>query len=257
MYIYKIVNLLNGKFYVGQRSKESKNDYYFGSGKILKNAISKYGKENFEKIIIEDNISNKESLNEKEIYWIKELKSRDIYGNYNLTDGGDGTIGYKHTLEDNAKNIKTRMITIYQYDLNLKLINKWNSISEAARFYNIKDSNIIKCLKGNSLTCNKFYWSYNILSDDERMRIFSEIQKKSPANKGKTMSPEFCKKISESQLGEKNHNFGKPRSAETIEKIRLSNIETKKRNWLVKEQKILEYFILIYTILRMTKKKLL
>jgi len=50
MIIYKSTNLVNGKFYVGQDSKNYPD--YYGSGLILKIAIDKYGKDNFKKEIL-------------------------------------------------------------------------------------------------------------------------------------------------------------------------------------------------------------
>ena len=58
-YIYKIINLVDGKFYIGRRStsKEINKDTYFGSGGIhFKRAIKKYGKENFKKEILQTKI---------------------------------------------------------------------------------------------------------------------------------------------------------------------------------------------------------
>lgn len=87
MQIYKITNSINGKIYIGK----DKNDRacYFGSGRLIKRAIIKYGKENFVKEIIEfcDTISE---LNVREIFWINELKSRDPKIGYNIAKGGDG-----------------------------------------------------------------------------------------------------------------------------------------------------------------------
>lgn len=51
MVIYKTTNLVNEKFYVGKDIKNNPN--YLGSGLILKNAINKYGIENFKKEILE------------------------------------------------------------------------------------------------------------------------------------------------------------------------------------------------------------
>jgi len=86
MIIYEIKNMINGKSYIGQHSSKELGSYW-GSGKLIKMAIEKYGIENFERIILE-RCSNKEELNEREKYWIKEKDSINI--GYNLTEGGTG-----------------------------------------------------------------------------------------------------------------------------------------------------------------------
>ena len=50
-YIYLTTNKINGMKYIGKHYGEL-DDSYLGSGKILKRAIEKYGKENFEKSIL-------------------------------------------------------------------------------------------------------------------------------------------------------------------------------------------------------------
>ena len=93
MYIYKTTNTLNGKIYIGLSSRQvEESTRYLGSGKLIKQAINKYGKEHFKKEIIERDIEDFDLLCEREIYWIKELESRVEHGNYNITDGGEGTI---------------------------------------------------------------------------------------------------------------------------------------------------------------------
>ena len=74
MNIYKITNLVNGKIYIGKDTKDRKD--YYGSGIVIKQAIKKYGKENFKKEILEK-CSEYETLNEKEKYWINFYKSTD------------------------------------------------------------------------------------------------------------------------------------------------------------------------------------
>ena len=84
MYIYKITNLINEKIYIGKRVRHKDINSYYGSGLIIKQAIKKYGKNNFKKEIIEY-CNNKKKLNEREIYWIAKLKPK-----YNITKGGNG-----------------------------------------------------------------------------------------------------------------------------------------------------------------------
>lgn len=90
-YIYEIVNLVDGKTYVGQRKCkcEIAKDNYLGSGSILKDAKAKYGKENFKKVILEELPDNAplSLINEREIYWIAKRKSEGK-AEYNISGGG-------------------------------------------------------------------------------------------------------------------------------------------------------------------------
>lgn len=98
MVVYKTTNLVNGKVYVGQDSKN--NPDYLGSGTIIKRAIKKYGVENFKKEILEL-CNSKEEMDEKEKYWIKELKT--IKHGYNISEGGNGCLGCKQSDETKQK----------------------------------------------------------------------------------------------------------------------------------------------------------
>lgn len=97
-FIYKTTNLINGKIYVGQRCTNNLEDGYIGCGIrcqndtdsscYFHNAVRKYGYENFKREILE--FVEKEKLNEREKYWIKELHSHYTEGGYNMTWGGEG-----------------------------------------------------------------------------------------------------------------------------------------------------------------------
>lgn len=88
MHIYKTTNLLNGKIYVGQTSKNLDTDY-LGSGKVLIKAVKKYGKSAFKREIIEECVS-KEQMNEREKYWIQYFDSINRNKGYNVSIGGEG-----------------------------------------------------------------------------------------------------------------------------------------------------------------------
>lgn len=85
-YIYKTTNLVNGKIYIGQHKADKFDITYFGSGKVLLNAIDKYGKENFICEILEW-CETQSNTNSRERYWIKFYNSRDRNVGYNITEG--------------------------------------------------------------------------------------------------------------------------------------------------------------------------
>src|SRR5574343_920872 len=87
--IYKTINEITKKFYVGQHKTENINDGYLGSGSLLKRSIKKYGIENFKREILEL-CESKSHMNEREIYWIDKLNAKDLNIAYNITKGGEG-----------------------------------------------------------------------------------------------------------------------------------------------------------------------
>lgn len=90
-YIYITTNLINQKKYIGKRKCvcDVEQDAYIGSGKILKSAIKKYGKENFVKDILEI-CETEEICNDREKYWIAFYNAAYSDEFYNIASGGDG-----------------------------------------------------------------------------------------------------------------------------------------------------------------------
>jgi len=90
--VYKVTNLINGKFYIGVHKTKKINDSYFGSGVAIKRSIKKYGKNNFRKdvLFVFDN-ENDAYLKEKELVNEGLLKDKKCY---NETIGGVG--GFYH-----------------------------------------------------------------------------------------------------------------------------------------------------------------
>ena len=108
--IYKITNTLNGKVYIGQtiRSIELRWNYHCSKSSEclkLKNAIQKYGKENFtiEQI---DEAPSLDELNKKEEEWISFFNS--VSCGYNLQSGGLNRIHSVESLKKMSDSILSR-----------------------------------------------------------------------------------------------------------------------------------------------------
>lgn len=101
-YLYKITNKINNKYYIGVHGTNNLNDGYFGSGRNLKLAIKKYGKENFNKEIIKFCNSYKElMIEERLLVNNKTLKDRNIY---NSEIGGAGGKVWTKELKKKVSN---------------------------------------------------------------------------------------------------------------------------------------------------------
>ena len=86
-YTYITTNKINGKQYVGDRTTENiENDKYIGSGTYFKNAVKKYGKVNFSKLILETFPTRIESYRAQEKY-IKMFNTLSPNG-YNISPKG-------------------------------------------------------------------------------------------------------------------------------------------------------------------------
>ena len=87
--VYKTTNLVNGKFYIGvHKQKESQREFdgYYGSGKILWQAIEKYGKDNFKRVTLFHSLTHEQAY-QKEYELLKQLSK--VYC-YNIHEGGHG-----------------------------------------------------------------------------------------------------------------------------------------------------------------------
>lgn len=116
--IYKVINLLNDKFYVGMHKTKDLDDSYMGSGFRIKKAIEKYGKVNFKKEYLYF-LNNYNELKNKE----REIITEEFLLNencYNVVLGGSG----------NFDRANARIKWLRENDINWSK-NKGKKVSES------------------------------------------------------------------------------------------------------------------------------
>jgi group I intron endonuclease len=116
-YIYITTNIINGKRYIGQHKSKDWDSKYIGSGKLLKYAIKKYGKENFTCFPLAW-VWNEKELNQLEIDYIAHYKPE-----YNIDKGGNsgGMIGKKQSEETKLKMSKSKKGKIFSEEHKKKI----------------------------------------------------------------------------------------------------------------------------------------
>jgi group I intron endonuclease len=124
-YIYILQNNVNFKIYIGKTNDPNKrykehlyitNSNTYNNKHLLHKAISKYNIDNFSFQIIEEHEIEQDCL-EAEKFWIEFFRS-DVnrFGNdygYNLTAGGEGISGLKHSQETKDKVSKANKGRIF------------------------------------------------------------------------------------------------------------------------------------------------
>lgn len=201
-----------------------------GSGKLIRKAIKKYGKENFEKEILEFNIPNVDLANDWEQMYILFERAKGK-AEYNIANGGNG----KRTVSEATKR-------------KLSGINKgrapWNKGKHLSEEQKKHLSEINKGRNHSNYGKHLSEETKKKISEAEKGKYISEEQKRhlsevmkgrtpwnkgKPAwNRGKATPDEIKKKISESQKGKKLSEETRKKMSET------------KRQWKVKHWKLVD-----------------
>ncbi len=203
--IYKLENKVNGKVYIGRGvnvfNRRSSHFSKLRKGThrniYLQRSFNKHGELCFKfSVIIK---CFEEELNRLETYYIafyrETLGKRNVY---NMTDGGDGSVGYKHSKEIrekmsfvkramkhgvgtiHSKETKEKMSVaslgsknpmfgkpapnrrgVLQIDKNTgEIINEFESITNASVVTNIPITLISRVCRGKAKTTGGFKWTY-------------------------------------------------------------------------------------------------
>lgn len=179
MIIYKTTNLVNNRFYIGK--DKHNNPSYMGSGKLLQQAISKYGLDNFKKEILETCTTESE-LNKREIHWIGKLRNSACY---NIANGGEGG----DTFTNNPRNEEIREL------------HRQNAINDNPMDRDGVRQHHVEIVQSELYKQNMSITSMRIMSDQSvRDKISSTLKKY-------INTPENLKRWSECKRGSKNGNW--------------------------------------------------
>jgi hypothetical protein len=194
-HIYLVTNNLNGKQYVGQTIDTRK----IGHGMLIRQAYKKHGKENFVYEEICSGISDRQTLNFMERFWIKVMDSRSPNG-YNIEEGGSD----KGEVAESTRQ-------------KLKEINTGKIIPEEIKI------KISESMKGSK---NHFYG---------KTHNADAIKKIIAGNIGKTFkhTEEAKEKCRQSKIGAKNPMYGKQITEE--HRKRLKENSPRNKPWLGKK----------------------
>jgi len=142
--IYKVINNINGKHYIGltgrtlkirkkEHIKEAKSGVKFS---IFHKALIKYGVENFKWEVVEE--CDSDILEEREIYYIKKYNSYAPNKNgYNLTEGGlcnYGSVGENHWLSRLSEEERKKWLIKYRYGENNGMYKNGHLVSGEKHF---------------------------------------------------------------------------------------------------------------------------
>lgn len=167
--VYKTVNTINGKFYIGKHSTNNLNDGYLGSGKRLRDSIKHYGRNKFKRDILKIFNNEEDAFKyEKEMLTTELLESKMCY---NMTDGGKGnsSFGYYDEEENlyytHANQCQKIMDKVKQTCFKKYGVSSFLETQEAKR-------------KNREQSLNKYGTEYPLQNEDYRNFVRGELMKK-------------------------------------------------------------------------------
>lgn len=160
--VYIHTNLINKKRYIGITSKKPEHRWLEGRGykdnRYFGNAIAKYGWDSFSHEVVFEDLTRSEAVDLEKLL-IATFRTQDRRYGYNMTAGGDGTLGYYPSAETRAKLSEARR----KENLSEETLRRR---SEGLRGRKFSDEHKKKIGDGNSKAINM------ITKDGEYIRSF-------------------------------------------------------------------------------------
>ena len=174
--VYMHVNKFNNKKYVGITCQNPKKRWRYGAGyrgsPYFYKAIKKYGWDNFEHLILANNLSEAKAK-QLEICLIAAYKLRNPQFGYNLSAGGQGRLKYA-TEQEKAERILAEKAWQEQYN------------KEHKEYFKIKNQDYYKENPEKYKQRAKQYYAENV----EKVKAYSKAYKLAHKEKNKKRSKE-------------------------------------------------------------------
>lgn len=220
-YVYKVTNKINNKIYIGKTNdikarwkkhiyiakvgvKSNSRDYQY-----LHRSINKYGIENFVIEMIEELLTEEEAF-EREVFWIKELRSKNRKNGMNLTNGGEGLSGWIPSEEFRLK--MSKIVKSQNRKLSKEAKEKLKSIHTG-----------------------------KVVSKETKEKISAAARKRfDDPVLGKELRKKMSKSLKGINAGKNHPQYGKKLSKEAKQHLRLLNQGSKSPKAKLTEKDVLE-----------------
>lgn len=239
----EITNYDHNKYYIGitgrdVRKRWGSNGSQYKEQIYFYRAIQKYGWDNIKHIVLIEDVS-KVIADECEKYLIAKYQTNNPEHGYNITQGGDGVVGYKfseeqcrqrslqmkgHEIsEETRRKIgEANKIALKGKTLPIEVRKKISEKNKGKKHPHTKEQDL---LQSERLKGNKLHLGYKA-SDESRKRM-SDAHKGLPLTEAQLAN---LKRLHEA-------NKGKPRSEATKQKLREAHLGKKRGPWTDAERK--------------------
>lgn len=217
MYTVYMHKFPNDKVYIGITSKPVEVRWKRTYNKYFTNAVSKYGWDNIEHIIIAENLTKEEACS-MEIKLIAKYNSTNSLNGYNLTSGGEGRAGY--TLSADARRRigeATRRNTLGKHrsdDFKQKISN-----ARKGKHLSVETKEKLRQVNLGRVSPNKGV----PMSEAQKLKI-------SKSRKGYKMTDSQKEKLRQANLGKVQSEVTKQKRSESMKgRIYINNGKENKR----------------------------